>query len=297
MSERDEIRRDAECSMRRADAEAARRRADEAREREHAEREQERARLDRQAVGRNREKMMSDAQRDRVEPGEKWEFDENVAAVFEDMLARSIPQYEVMRKAVTDLALQRIRHHHMSRPHVADLGASRGSALAPILEECPVAVYHALEISEPMCAVLRDRFADDSVRVYQADLREGLPSQLPNCDVILSVLTLQFTPIEYRQQILRRVWQRVKPGGALILVEKVLGGSADLDAAMVECYYDLKGSNGYSPEAIEKKRRSLEGVLVPVTAAWNEELLRTAGFTQVDSFWRWMNFAGWLAIK
>jgi tRNA (cmo5U34)-methyltransferase len=42
---------------------------------------------------------------------------------------------------------------------------------------------------------------------------------------------------------------------------------------------------------------SLEGVLVPVTAAWNEYLLRSAGFSHVDCFWRWMNFAAWVAVK
>ena len=42
---------------------------------------------------------------------------------------------------------------------------------------------------------------------------------------------------------------------------------------------------------------SLEGVLVPVTARWNEELLREEGFTSVDCFWRHLNFAGWVAVK
>ena len=55
--------------------------------------------------------------------------------------------------------------------------------------------------------------------------------------------------------------------------------------------------NGYSAEEIERKRLSLEGVLVPVTARMNEDLLRSAGFDQVDCFWRWANFAGWLAIR
>ena len=42
---------------------------------------------------------------------------------------------------------------------------------------------------------------------------------------------------------------------------------------------------------------ALEGVLVPQTAAQNEALLDEAGFSQVDCFWRWMNFAGWIAIR
>ncbi len=66
---------------------------------------------------------------------------------------------------------------------------------------------------------------------------------------------------------------------------------------MIDIYYDLKAENGYSQDQIERKRLSLEGVLVPVTAHWNEEMLKTAGFVEVDCFWRWMNFAGWVAVK
>jgi len=88
-----------------------------------------------------------------------------------------------------------------------------------------------------------------------------------------------------------------RQGGALILVEKVLGATADLDAEMVNIYYSLKADNGYTQEQIERKRLSLEGVLVPVTARWNEELLQMSGFREVDCFWRWMNFAGWIAVK
>ena len=65
---------------------------------------------------------------------------------------------------------------------------------------------------------------------------------------------------------------------------------------MVKHYHQLKKHNGYSDELIERKRLSLEGVLVPVTARWNEELLRSAGFTQVDCFWRWMNFSAWVGV-
>lgn len=59
----------------------------------------------------------------------------------------------------------------------------------------------------------------------------------------------------------------------------------------------MEETNGYTQEEIRRKRLALEGVLVPVTAKWNEELLHNAGFRQVDCFWRWMNFAGWIALK
>jgi tRNA (cmo5U34)-methyltransferase len=73
--------------------------------------------------------------------------------------------------------------------------------------------------------------------------------------------------------------------------------TAEIDALQVRLYHALKAHNGYSQEEIDRKRLLLEGVLVPMTAAWNEDLLQRAGFTQIDCFWRWQSFAGWLAVR
>ena len=62
-------------------------------------------------------------------------------------------------------------------------------------------------------------------------------------------------------------------------------------------YYNMKKENSYSQKQIADKRKSLEGVLVPITAKWNENLLKECGFRQIDCFWRCLNFAGWIAIK
>jgi len=77
----------------------------------------------------------------------------------------------------------------------------------------------------------------------------------------------------------------------------VLAAAANIDDAFVELFLNIKRETEYSDSQIDRKRMSLEGVLVPVTAHWNEELLRQEGFTSVDCFWRHLNFAGWVALK
>jgi tRNA (cmo5U34)-methyltransferase len=234
--------------------------------------------------------------KDEVMPTDKWEFDKDVTEAFDDMLARSIPQYEVMRKAVYALACYFIQPHTA----VVDMGSSRGEAVADLIDKYALKNrFYLLEVSEPMLEALQERFAHyinlNSVSVNNCDLRQDFPPV--DASVVLSILTLQFTPIEYRQQILRNVYDSLTPDGSFILVEKVLGDTAQLDEMMVDIYYQLKQLNGYNKEQIERKRLALEGVLVPVTASWNVELLRSAGFRKVDCFWRWCNFAGWIAIK
>jgi tRNA (cmo5U34)-methyltransferase len=239
---------------------------------------------------------MSYAPRDEVIPRGAWQFDQEVTAVFDDMLQRSIPQYNAMRLVTFEVG----RRFVQPGTAIIDMGCSRGQALLPFVSQFGEANdYIGLEISEPMIEAARQNFAyhphGNRVTIQSADLRRDFPGVTSS--VVLAVLTLQFTPIEYRQQIIRRVFESLAPGGAFILVEKVLGATSKLDEAFVELFHNIKRENGYSESQIVRKRMSLEGVLVPVTARWNEELLYQEGFKSVDCFWRHLNFAGWVAVK
>jgi len=232
--------------------------------------------------------------KDQTVPIKKWEFDEDVTEVFTDMLERSIPQYEVMRQSVFDLGRQFVQ----DETYIVDLGCSNGLALEPFVNWfMENNGYVGYEISPPMLKKARERLEGTHAQIIEADLRNGLPYSAYNPSLILSILTLQFIPMEYRQDLLYDCYQRLEEGGAFILVEKVLGDTAPINQAFIKQYLDLKADNQYTQEQIESKRRSLEGVLVPVTAKWNEDLLRQAGFRSVDCFWRFGNFAGWLALK
>jgi tRNA (cmo5U34)-methyltransferase len=231
-----------------------------------------------------------------VPAGNKWEFDETVTDCFEDMLQRSIPQYAVMRETVAELAARYVQ----PRTAVVDLGCSRGDAMAPLIRQFgALNQFVGVEVSEPMLRAARQRFAGlinaGIVDVRPMDLRKDYPSRLAS--VTMAVLTLQFTPIEYRHRIVSNVFKHTVPGGAFILVEKLLGPDAEIDDAMTASYVRHKEQSGYTPDEIQRKRMALEGVLVPVTARWNEELLRAAGFNHVECFWRWMNFGGWIAVR
>jgi tRNA (cmo5U34)-methyltransferase len=225
-----------------------------------------------------------------------WEFDAEVTAAFDDMLERSIPGYRLMRELTTNLAA----HYAQDGTYVVDLGCSRGAALAPVIDKLGARnKYVGVEVSQPMREAatqnLQPWINAGLLTIIDQDLRDGYPTRPTS--VTLSVLTLMFTPIEYRHRILKDAYEQTLPGGALILVEKVLGSDYACDELLKSQYYAMKGLNGYTPEQINTKRRSLEGVLVPVTEAMNVELLRAAGFEHVDCYWKALNFGAWVAIK
>ena len=228
-------------------------------------------------------------------PGEKWEFDESVTNVFPDMLERSIPQYHVMRQMVFDVG----RHFVQPGTDILDLGCSRGDALDQFMATFGAHNrYIGIDVSEPMLAQARERFQSwpaSIVKLLDLDLRKGFPVARPS--LTLMVLTLMFTPINYRTRIMRDAYDATVPGGAVILVEKLLGQDARVNEWMQEHYHAMKAANGYSQEEIDRKALALEGVQVPLTAEWNEDLLHATGFGAVECVWRWCNFAMWIGVK
>lgn len=230
--------------------------------------------------------------KDNVKPGEKWEFNSEVAACFANMLERSIPDYKSMRALTYKAGEKFIQPDTL----VVDAGCSTDLAVEPF-----VVKYHdqndflLVDNAPAMVEACRERFSNEpGVTVKAGNLWKYLPFK-DRASLVLSVLTLQFTPTAYRQKMIADIYNSMAPGGAFIFVEKILCDT--MDDLMVELYYQMKRENGYTDEQIVSKRRSLENVLSPLKPAWNEDMLRTAGFSKIDMFWRCLNFCGWIAVK
>jgi tRNA (cmo5U34)-methyltransferase len=111
------------------------------------------------------------------------------------------------------------------------------------------------------------------------------------------VLTLMFVRPLNRDKVIRRIHAGLRDNGCLLLVEKVLGNGSLFNRLFIERYYAYKRRMGYSELEISQKREALENVLIPYRLEENRELLLSAGFRQVDVFFKWYNFAGFVAVK
>jgi tRNA (cmo5U34)-methyltransferase len=234
--------------------------------------------------------------RDEIIPGQEWSFNEDVANVFDDMLGRSIPGYENMRETV----IRMIAPIVTNGGYVLDLGCSHGEMIAKLIKDLGSSTYVnyvGVDSSTAMVSKARQRFADDErVTIVHADIADAEMQRL-RYDIVLSVLTLQFIPIEHRQDILKQIYDSLTPNGCFILVEKVLGETQIGQEHLVSVYHQMKKDNGYSEEQVEAKRVSLQNVLVPLRASENIRLLKSAGFSVVQPFWQNLNFVGIYASK
>jgi len=225
-------------------------------------------------------------------------FDESVAAVFDDMLERSIPFYVEQQAMISEL----VARHWQPETLLVDLGCSTGCTLVSSCSRLPAARAVGVDASEPMLAkaeaVLARAGIGDRVTLRAADLEAGISGLgLEPASVVTCCWTLQFLRRDRRDRILREIHDLLVPGGALVLAEKVTFEPAGTGDLYTDLYYEFKRRNGYSETEIGRKREALEGVLVPLTVDENLDLLRDAGFEQASTFFQWYPFAAFLAVK
>lgn len=231
---------------------------------------------------------------------DRFSFDSTgVVETFDEMLDVSVPQLGLARTVVSDLVDQYLHPN----TDVVDLGAATGTGLADQIYREPDLAdgvrYVLIETAASMRNVLADRYAreitDGRVEIWDHDLRRPLTLDRPS--VVVSFLTLQFVPVEHRPRLLAELRRDLAPEhGALLLVEKIVGRTARTDLSLQRLHALAKRRRGLDAETISRNLLALEGVLVPLTANMNEDLLAGAGFSDIETVWRWGNFTAWLAL-
>lgn len=117
--------------------------------------------------------------RDNIVPKDKWVFDEEVADCFEDMLQRSIPQYEIMRKATFELATSFLENK--KKFSLLDIGCSDGLGLVDYIRRFGVhGHYLGIDCSDAMLNKAKERFSGyceaGVCNFINMDLRQKFPT-------------------------------------------------------------------------------------------------------------------------
>jgi len=240
----------------------------------------------------SKDKIYADHQ-EKIPP---FEFNRQVVEVFDDMLGRSVPLYResILRQA--QIAAQSYR----VGTRIYDLGCSNGNLGVALCHEMGKRNFEmiAVDSSAPMLETFAQRLSElqggNRVRVEENDIRQV---QLENASVVIINLTLQFLPVADRDELIRKTYQALVPGGMVLLTEKVVHENAKLNDLEQDFYYRFKAENGYSQMEISQKREALENVLVPETLETHRQRLQQGGFTAIDVWLKWFNFASILAVK
>lgn len=216
-------------------------------------------------------------------------FDSSVVAVFPDMIRRSVPGYEVVVPLTGLIAAE-----HMSRGDLAyDLGCSLGASSLALLRQIgdTEVTINAIDSSEAMLREAKQLNDDERVRWQLADIT-GVSFE--PCRVVLMNYTLQFVPAAERLALLKRIRAALHPDGVLLIAEKICFDDTDRQALYKRLHERYKAANGYSEMEIAGKRTALEKVMQPDSEDTHRGRFTEAGFSQVDTWFRCMNWASFL---
>jgi tRNA (cmo5U34)-methyltransferase len=122
-------------------------------------------------------------------------------------------------------------------------------------------------------------------------------ASIADASVVVLNFTLQFIPVEARAALLTRIGANMRPGGILVLSEKIRFDDEHLQQLNTDLHHAFKRGNGYSALEVAQKRNSLENVLRPETLGVHRQRLTAAGFGSVDVWFQCFNFASLVAIR
>lgn len=225
-----------------------------------------------------------------------FKFDRDVVAVFPDMIQRSVPGYATIVDNIGQLA----KEFAQPNSNIYDLGCSLGAATLSVRKYVEadnieiIAIDNSADMIERCQSHLAAFKSSVPVSVIEQDLLE---THISNASVVILNFTLQFVAPAFRRQVLDSVFAGLKPGGALILSEKVSLGHSTGDETLINLHHEFKRRNGYSELEISQKRSALENVMKLESLPLHLNRLKDVGFSEALTWFQCFNFASILAIK
>ena len=224
-----------------------------------------------------------------------FSFNAEVAEVFDDMVTRSVPLYRENQQMMVELLSRNLS----GEERVYDLGCSTGAALVQIgtaLKALNLRLV-GLDDSLPMVEKARLKMKAFGLNDAQINHTDITKMNFESCGAVVMNYTLQFLPLQERLPLLKKIYAALRPGGMLILAEKIQADTPEMQELLTDVYYAFKAGNGYSELEISQKREALENVLIPLSPTMQLELLQEAGFQQKEMVLRWATFATFIALK
>jgi tRNA (cmo5U34)-methyltransferase len=221
-----------------------------------------------------------------------WKFNGEMVDHFEDHVEKSVPLYKEGHELITKLSDYFVKDDSICY----ELGSSTGKLSYKLAKhhEFRDAKFIGVEIEEDMVKKANELYKNSNLSFVCEDMNL---MNLEKSDLIVSYYTIQFIHPKLRQQLIDKIYDALNWGGAFIMYEKVRANDARFQDIISNLYMEYKLEQGYEAEEIIAKAKSLKGVLEPFSTEGNIDMLKRAGFVDILSVQKYMNFEGFLVIK
>lgn len=223
-------------------------------------------------------------------------FDAQVVEVFPDMIARSVPGYNTIIDTIGRLSQRFVQKNS----NVYDLGCSLGAATLAMrkgiqAENCTIIGVDNSSDMVKRCKMHVEAFKGKTpVKIIEGNIQD---ITIENASMVVLNFTLQFIEKSQRQALLTKIYQGLKPGGLLVLSEKIAHNELVIDELLIDLHHQFKRDNGYSELEVAQKRSALEKVMLTDSVELHKERLQSAGFSHSSAWFQCFNFISFIAIK
>ena len=227
---------------------------------------------------------------------QSFSFDGQVAQVFPDMIQRSVPGYNQILQNTAKFA----EHFVTDNSNCYDLGCSVGESSLDMSSGITASNVRIIGVDNSDAMLERchhhiDAFKHSTtIELYEGDI---VDFPIENATMVVLNFTLQFIAQPQRKALLENIYKGMKPGGVLLLSEKICFDSALDNQLMIDLHHQFKRENGYSELEISQKRSMLENVLVPETLDDHLTRLKSIGFSRYQCWLQQYNFISMYAVK
>jgi tRNA (cmo5U34)-methyltransferase len=223
-------------------------------------------------------------------------FDAQVVEVFPDMISRSVPGYNTIIDTIGRLSHQFVQKDS----NIYDLGCSLGAATLAMrkgitAKNCQIiGVDNSVDMVK-RCKMHIDAFKGDTpVTIIEGNIQD---IKIENASMVVLNFTLQFIEKSHRQALLTKIAKGLRPGGLLVLSEKITSQDPVTDQVLIDLHHNFKRDNGYSELEVAQKRSALEKVMLTDSVELHKERFAEAGFKHNSLWFQCFNFTSFIAIK
>ena len=224
-----------------------------------------------------------------------WNFGGDTPLSFDDHISKSVPGYDIGQSLIASYSDFFV---NLTPKLIYDLGCSTGTLLSKIESRHPNKDldYVGIDVVPEMIEFAKNRdFVNSEKFNFICD--DILNIELRESSIISSYYTLQFVLPSVRQKIVDRIYKSLTWGGAFFVFEKTRGPDGRFQDMNSHVYNEYKINQGYTPEEIFSKSRSLAGVLEPFSDKGNFEMFERAGFKDIELIFTNICFKGWICVK
>jgi tRNA (cmo5U34)-methyltransferase len=172
-----------------------------------------------------------------TKPIEKqFEFDEEVASVFDDMLNRSVPFY----KENLNLQIDILKNFLNENDKIVDLGSSTGTFLIELAKKSDKKL-NLIGIDNSPAMIKR---AKHKAKAFGVDIKfieeDFLNYDFSNSKAIIANYTIQFVRPLKRERLIKKIYDSLVNEGIFLMSEKLITNNKKLNKIMIDKYYEFK---------------------------------------------------------